>query len=219
MNTAAIIIYIATASLFGIVIYNILKSIEYATCIIRHQIPFVPSSRILRRAVVTVINKYYPGMKSACDIGAGYGGMARTIARRCDMDVTAVENMPITYFILKITNLFARPRLNVVRMDAFKYIKSGERFDIGIAYLGPGTNDRLADLLDNFSVLITLDAPISTLCPTRVINPGRGFTRYGGKKFPHRLFIYERAAAKTGYLAAAALPQDFQSGNLQRTAI
>lgn len=77
--------------------------------------------------------------------------------------------------------------------DAFDYLKKNkQKFDVGVAYLGPGVNDRLLDVLDRFGVLIVLDVPITGKKPFRVIELGGGSTRYGRLKFPHKLFIYKK---------------------------
>lgn len=164
---------------------------EYMWCVFHGQIPFVNSSKYLRRALVTEIEKHFPNATGACDIGAGYGGLARYIARHTNMSVVALENMPITITIARIINWFTRSRVQIIKCDAFEYLKSSPHFDIGVAYLGPTVNHRLAKYMDKFDAIITFDVPIDGLKPTRVIDVGHGATRYGRHKYPHKLFVYD----------------------------
>ena len=177
------------------ILYKIIQNIERALCVFRfHQIPFVPSADALRRAVVNEIRAHYPNAKTVMEIGAGYGGLARKIARGTNMTVYAVENMPFSFAVLRIFNHILRVHNCIaVHADAFKYIRKMRRhIDIGIAYLGPGINDKLQPYAKKFRVLITLDAPIRGLKPTRIVDLSRyGATRWNGVIYPHKLFIYE----------------------------
>ena len=133
-------------------------------------------------------NKKYKNVHSVCEIGAGYGVLARYVARKCDVSVTALENVWFTYFIASICRIL--PGGNKVRnvcADAFEYLK-GENvhFNIGIAYLCPEVNDCLMDFMDKFDVLILLDFPTSGVAPVRVVDVGHGFTRFNNKKYPHQ---------------------------------
>ena len=179
--------------LFGLVAYIWIKSLEYLWCIfVLHQIPFVASDRLLRRATVQVINQYCPDVKTVCEIGSGYGGLARFVARRCGADVVALENMPFTNFVARMGSFLpGGGRVQNIRADAFKYLGQGKSFDVGVAYLGPVVNARLVDVMSCFKILIVLDVPIPYVEPTAVIDVGRGFTRYGRLKFPHKLFVYK----------------------------
>ena len=182
----AAVCFITLVELF-VVIYGI----EYIWCVFHNQIPCVSSSKYLRRALVAEIRKHFPNATSMCDIGAGYGGLGRYVARHADMTVVALENMPFTIFVARVINLFARKRINIIDCDAFKYLESSPRFDIGVAYLGPGVNNRLGDYRSHFDAIITFDVPIDKLSPTRVIDVGHGVTHYGRHKFPHKLFVYD----------------------------
>jgi SAM-dependent methyltransferase len=180
--------------LIGVVLYIWIKSLEYLWCIfVLHQIPFVASDRILRRATVQVINRFCPNVKTVCEIGSGYGGLARFVARKCGAYVVALENMPFTCFVAKIGALLPGDgRVKNIREDAFKYLKNGgQSFDVGVAYLGPVVNARLVGVMPCFKILIVLDVPIPYVEPVAVIDVGRGFTRYGRLKFPHKLFVYK----------------------------
>lgn len=179
-----------------LIVYLILFCFEYNISIVRGNIPFVASNRHHRRAVANEINTHYPTMQTACDVGSGYGGMSRYIARKCKINVVGLENMPVTAGISKIGDLFSRTRAKTIWCDAFGYLDTCDGFDIGIAYMGPGVNDIIGKYRNKFRVIITLDVPIKNMRATRTIELGHGYTTYGrmlGRhyKFPHKLFIYE----------------------------
>ncbi len=186
-----IIFYIFTTVLTVFVVYLFIDSTELVISRIRHKIPLVPSTKGLRRAVVDEIQTHYPQMRTACDIGSGYGGMARMIARKCDMDVLALENMPFAALVSRVTDRITRTRSKTVWCDAFEYLADCDGVDIAVAYMGPGFNEELYKYADKFQVLITMVIPAEGLTPTRVITLPHGYTRYGGKKYPHKLFVYE----------------------------
>ncbi len=185
------VIIIATLLIALVELYIFISAGEYMWCIIHNQIPFVASSKYLRRAVVTEIQRHFPHATSVVDIGSGYGGLARHIAKNCDMTVVALENMPFTIMIARIMNFITRSRVKIIKCDAFEYLKSSPHFNIGVAYLGPNVNPRLKEYTKQFDVIITLDVPIEKLKPTRVIDVGHGCTHYGRHKFPHKLFVYD----------------------------
>lgn len=176
------------------IVYLIMVCFEYNVCMIRHKIPFAASNRRHRRAVVNEINTHYTHMKTVCDIGSGYGGMSRYVARHCKMHVVGLENMPVTALIAKIGDIGCG-RAKTVWCDAFKYLDACDGFDIGIAYMGPSVNSMIGKYKNKFRVIITLDVPISGMRPTRIIELGHGCTTYGRignrQNFPHKLFIYE----------------------------
>ena len=190
-NIALVILIAFVVGIALLELYLLFSMTEYIWCVFHNQIPFVASARPLRRAVVDAINKYYPNATSIVDIGAGYGGLARHIARNCDATVVALENMPFTITVSRVFNSITRSRVQIIKCDAFEYLKSSPRFDIGIAYLGPNVNPRLIKYTKQFNMLITLDVPIAGLHPVHTVNVGHGFTRYGRHKFPHKLFIYD----------------------------
>ena len=176
------------------IVYLIMFCFEYNMCMIRHQIPFAASNQRHRRAVSDEINTHYANMKTVCDIGSGYGGLARYIARHSKMRVIGLENMPMTALIAKVGCIFC-PRAKTVWCDAFQYLDTCDGFDIGIAYMGPGVNNMIGKYKNKFRVIITLDVPIENMRPTRTVEIGHGCTTYGRlghrRKFPHKLFIYE----------------------------
>ncbi|MDR1027471.1 MAG: hypothetical protein LBL46_03590 [Rickettsiales bacterium] len=184
----AVLIYAITIATAVWVGYMFLRNAELAACRIRRQIPLVPSARALRDAVIKEIRENFPKMKTAVDIGSGFGGLARRIARECDLRVEALENMPFAALVSR-----ARDNKNcrTIWCDAFGRIAESDGYDIAVAYLGPGVNGRLAGLAKKFRVLITLAVPVPGLTPTRVVDIGHGATRYGRNLYPHKLFIYE----------------------------
>lgn len=186
-----VLAYLITILIFIGELYIIVYGAEYFWCVFHHQIPYVASSKYLRRAVAADINKNFPDATSVCDIGAGYGGLARHIARNCDVSVVALENMPFTITVARIMNWLTRSRVKIIKCDAFEYLKSSPRFSIGVAYLGPNVNYRLAEYKKQFDAIITFDVPIEKLKPARIINVGHGATRYGRARYPHKLFIYD----------------------------
>ena len=186
----AIAFFIAFSIFIG-EIFLVISAIEYLWCTTHRQIPFVASSTHLRCALVTEIEKHYPNATSLCDIGAGYGGLARFVARNRDMTVVALENMPFTITVARAMNLITRSHVKIIKCDAFSYLESAAHFDIGVAYLGPAVNHRLAEYRNAFDTIITFDVPIDGLRPTRTIDVGHGSTHYGRRKYPHKLFVYD----------------------------
>ena len=189
-----IVVRLAVILMFVSIVWLVCSHIEYVRCaFFCRQIPFVPSAAVLRRAVASEICRKYPNAKTVCDIGAGYGGLARYIARKTGADVVALENMPWTFFVARVLNFFSRTKVHNIRCDAFEYLdKYQGKFDIGVAYLGPGVNDRLVAVMGRFDVLIVLDVPIPGVNPLYVVDVGHGCTRYGRRKFPHKLFVYKK---------------------------
>jgi len=186
-----IIFYTFTAVITIFVVYMFIASIELVISRIRHKIPLVPSTHGLRCAVINEIQAHYPQMRTACDIGSGYGGLARQIARKCSMDVVGLENMPFAAMVSKATDRITRAHNTTIWCDAFEYLKKCDGVDIAVAYMGPGFNEQLYKYADKFHVLITLVIPADGLTPTRIITLPHGYTRYGGKKYPHKLFVYD----------------------------
>ena len=180
--------------LAGVEFYLLFRVVEHWWCLIlKKQIPYMASDKKLRNAVVQYIKKSCLKKPSVCEIGAGYGWLARCVAKKCGASVVALENMPFTFWVAKILQaLSGNKSVQWVRCDAFRFLGNcNKKFDVGVAYLGPGVNDRLGDYLWCFDVLIVLDVPIANVKPFDVVDVGGGFTRYGRLKFPHKLFIYK----------------------------
>ncbi len=165
---------------------------EYLWCVlVKHQAPCVTSSGNLKRATVSAIRQFYPNTKRIIEIGSGHGGLARYVARRVDASVVGVENMPFAVMISKIGDWFCLARSKTIWVDAFEYLnKTSEKFDVAIAYLGPKLTPQIKNYSKKIKVLIAMDFEIPKLTPVRVIDLGGSIT-YGGKKYPHKLFIYE----------------------------
>ena len=176
-------------------IYWMIRILE-CVCAVRYkqQIPFVATNKKMRRAVIDEINKNYSKYKTLCEIGSGYGGLARAISRKCKMHVCACENMPFTYMVARVADfVFCACNVKTLYVDAFEYLaKFDGVFDVAVAYLGPVVNDKLVDYMNKFRVLILIDVPLSNVAPVRIVNLGPGYTSYGRNKYPHKLFIYEK---------------------------
>lgn len=191
-----VILYILTAVITVFVVYMFIDSVEQVICHVRRKIPLVPSTWRLRRAVVNEIRMNFPNMHTVIDIGSGYGGLARLIARRCKMDVVGVENMPFAATVSKIKDCITFSRNKTIWCDAFKYLENCDGIDIGVAYMGPGFNEELYKYADKFQVLITLVMPADGMDATRIVTLPRGHTRYGRHLYPHKLYIYDMRNAK-----------------------
>ncbi len=191
MSWMNLFLYMLVAIVTIFVVYLFVKNIELAICAGRRNVPFVPSANIMRRAVADEIRTHYPNAKTVCDIGSGYGGLTRHVARDVGIKCVGLENMPFTAAVGYILDCISGTDSKTIWCDAFRYLDSGVRFDIGVAYLGPWVNNGLTAFSKNFDVLITLDVPVARLTPVRVIDIEHGYTRYGRTKYPHKLFVYE----------------------------
>ena len=183
---------LAAAIIFDV--YLCFKLFEYVYCAnIRHQPPLVASNNYERRLVIEQIKNKYSTAKNICEIGSGFGGLARAIARNTPANVYALENMPFSAFISKIADRLSFCKNNkTIWCDAFAYLDNTDlKFDIAIAYFGPTATPMIQKYKDKIKVLISLDFEIKKLKPKHVIDMGRGYTIYKGIKYPHRLFIYE----------------------------
>lgn len=175
-------------------IYIIVKFFEYVWCAnIRHQPPSVASNDYERRLVIEQIKTKYPKAKNICEIGSGFGGLARTIARNTKANVYALENMPFAAFVSKTVDKLSCCKNNkTIWCDAFAFLDNTYmKFDVAIAYLGPTVTQMIKKYKDKIKVVISLDFEIKNIKPKHVIDMGYGNTVYKGIKYPHRLFIYE----------------------------
>lgn len=190
-----LLMYILLIALVIFDIYLGVKFLEYVYCAnIKHQPPLVASAACLRRNTVEQIVKYYNKSKNICEIGSGFGGLARAVAKQTKANVYALENMPFSAFVSKICDFIVGCKNNhTVRCDAFEYLdKTNKKFDVAIAYLGPIATPRIQQYKNKIRVLISLDFAIKNLKPTRVIDLSQeGYTVYKKIKYPHRLFVYE----------------------------
>lgn len=180
-------------------VHVFLKVFDCFVCHAKKQIPFVPSGKRMRRALVAEIQKHYPQYKTAVDIGAGDCGLARLIARDCNMHVTAIENTALSITLARIKNyIHSAKNVKLVTADAFEYLaKTRKKYDIGIAYLGPSVNGNLINVAGQFRVLITLAVPIPGIKPTRVLKRVGGCTTYGRKWYVNNIYVYETPLKKS----------------------
>ena len=188
-----VIFYIFIGLIVCFELYLAIKFIEYFYCAcIMNQPPNVDTPKKTRQKIIEQINTYYKNAKTVCDIGSGYGNLARYIQRHTKTKVFALENMAFSAFVSKVIDLFYFGKTKTIWCDAYKYLdKTNKVFDIGIAYLGPIHVQKLKKYKKKVHVLICLDFKLNNIKPVRVIDAGRGYTRYNNKKYPHKLFIYE----------------------------
>jgi 16S rRNA A1518/A1519 N6-dimethyltransferase RsmA/KsgA/DIM1 with predicted DNA glycosylase/AP lyase activity len=157
-----------------------------------NQPPLVGSNNSLRRLVINQIKIYYGNAKNICEIGSGFGGLARDIANNTNANVYALENMPFTAGVSKFFDFITGARSKTIWCDAFDWLNNTDKIiDVAVAYLGPSFTKKLLKYKRKIRVIISLDFEIKNMKPTRVINLGYGYTLYNHKKYPHRVFIYE----------------------------
>lgn len=194
MSFISTTIYMVLGTVILVDIYLIVKFIEYVYCAnIRHQPPFVPSPNKLRHLVVQEIALNYPDAKNICELGSGFGGLARMIAQKQQANVYALENMPFSVFISKLCDFLTGCKNNkTIHCDIFDYLeKTNIHFDIAIAYLSPSMTPRIQKYRKKIDVLISLDFEIPGITPKRIIELKHGYTIYNKIKYPHRLLVYE----------------------------
>lgn len=187
------LIYVLVAVVACVTVYYGVKFIEYSwNVIVSKKPPFVPAIDTERAAVVQQINLYYPHAKTVLELGSGYGGLARYIARNTNACVIGVERMPATALISWGLDKLYRANSRTVWGDVFQYLENmGGRADIAVAYMGPNVTSGLIAYSKKFDVLISVDFAVPKIKPRRVIDVCNGYTRYAGKKYPHRLYVYE----------------------------
>lgn len=175
--------------LFLFVIFDIIVlviGIEQLICFTKNMAPEVPSSSKLRTSVVKQIPIEFPNVKTIVDIGSGWGGMARLIAKsNPDAKVIGLEIMPSPFVYSKIRGVFIK-NLKFVFGNAFKYFaKSDEKFDVGIAYLLTPEMKNVENFLSRFAVLFALDFPLPDIEPAKKIKLHRD--SFG----QHYLYVYK----------------------------
>lgn len=187
------LIYVLVVVVACVTVYYGVKFIEYSwNVIVSKKPPFVPAIDTERAAVVQQINLYYPHAKTVLELGSGYGGLARYIARNTSAHVIGVERMPATALISWGLDKLYRANSRTVWGDVFQYLENmGGRADVAVAYMGPEVTAGLVRYANKFNVLISVDFEIPERKPVRVVDVCDGCTRYQGKKYPHRLYVYE----------------------------
>jgi len=155
------------------------------------QAPEIPSGSKLRAAIVKEIRSYYKNAKTAIDIGACYGGMARYVAQSFPkMQVHGVEKMPVPYLISRVLKFFRGPEnMHLHFGDGIRFLKKSEKFDIGITWLLSCMMGRVETVSDRVGVLLVLDFPMPNRKPTRVVELHTSMLLRRG--FKHKLYIYE----------------------------
>jgi hypothetical protein len=105
----------------------------------------VPTSRAVREAVLGLVPPESKG--TAYELGAGWGGLARALARRCPgLSVTAVEASFVPWAFAALVQRVQRvPNLRVVRGDFYAH-PLGEA-DLMVCYLFTGAMSSLASRL------------------------------------------------------------------------
>ncbi len=188
-----VLVYIIFAVVACVTVYYGVKFIEYSwNVIVSKKPPFVPANKAECAAVVQQINAFYPCANTVLELGSGYGGLARYIARNTSAHVVGVERMPASAFISWVSDKLHRVNSRTVWGDVFGYLKNmGGRVDIAVAYMGPKVTPVLADYSNKFDVLISVDFAVPEITPVRVVDVCDGYTWYAGKKYPHRLYVYE----------------------------
>jgi hypothetical protein len=150
----------------------------------------IPSAKPLRIAVARQIKKYYSNAETILDIGSGWGGMSRFLARQFpDKKVTGIELMLMPFTYSKITNwICCVGNVRFVRANAFKFLRKSENnFDIGVAYLLTPAMAELSDFHDKLGAVLALDFPFPNIKPTRKIN-----LHYKDCLGEHWLYVYEK---------------------------
>ena len=184
-----ILVYIFAIAFF----FYVLFIIEQAyTVFFRRQVPFVPSNGKLRKLVIREIKNNYQNAKLICEVGSGFGGFARSVARNTNAKVFALENMPYKVLFSKILDWLSGCNNKTIWCDAYKYLgDTKQKFDIAVAYLTPADVTRLLKYKNKIKVLISLDFEIDNMQPNKIISGAYGYTYLNGKKYPHKAYVYE----------------------------
>ena len=111
--------------------------------------PQLPSQRQLRNAAVEQIRANYHNMRTVIDIGSGWGGLCRRVAREFpNMRVTGVELMPLTFIWSRVAKAILGPRnCRFVFGDVIKYLMSSRTPRSGDP--GSGRNRGLDNVQNN----------------------------------------------------------------------
>ncbi|HEY8022998.1 MAG TPA: class I SAM-dependent methyltransferase [Burkholderiaceae bacterium] len=100
----------------------------------RTQVPFYPSGRAARAAVMALLPAE-PGLR-VVDIGSGFGGMVFHLARnRPDCCILGVELAPLPCYISKLIALLKQSKGRILRRDYLSLNLAD--YDVVFAYLSP----------------------------------------------------------------------------------
>lgn len=108
----------------------------------------VPSSGLVRKEILKLINNRCSGCKSAIEAGAGWGTLlfpASKTLPHCSF--MAFENSPIPYLFITIKKAYLKSRnIEVSRVNFYKASFNGA--DLVLCYLFPGGMEKLKPLLE-----------------------------------------------------------------------
>ncbi|KXK27479.1 MAG: Methyltransferase domain protein [candidate division WS6 bacterium OLB20] len=102
--------------------------------------PYYPSSRKFRDGLVEAVNENGNTLRIA-ELGAGDGRVAFALAKEGHR-VDAFEINPFLTLIMRMRNLFAANKINIIR-DDFLHHDFGE-YDVFITYLYPAVMQKIA---------------------------------------------------------------------------
>jgi len=168
MNTVIIVLLIAIQLLICLVLFAI------GTELLLHRIfrksPSLASGNKLRDAVIQQILCDSPNAKTIIDIGSGWGGLTREIARKfSNAQVFGAELFPMPYLYSWLRSIFFK-NTKFIYGDAFKLLKNtNQNFDIGITYLLPEQMAEVRPFMKRFKTLIAIDFPLPDVVPSRKI--------------------------------------------------
>lgn len=175
----------------ALIVYEIFLVQQIYCSYFHKQVPLVPSSRNNRKFIIREIKENYKNAKYICEIGSGLGGLSRKIARNTNAKVIGIENMYLNVVVSKIFDFLSMTTSETVLCDAFEFLdKTKIHFDVAVAFMGPIETNFIAKYKNKIDVLISIDFELKNLKPNKVINTGAGYTLFNGKKYPHRLYIY-----------------------------
>ena len=174
--------YIVLLVVFDIIILT--YGVEQIVKAIRKLPPPVPSVKKLRDSVVKQIMIEIPDAKTILDVGSGWGGMTRRIAKEFPCaKVSGVEIMPTPYVYSIIMGAFFK-NIKYFFGDAYKFLKN-KKFDVGVAYLLTSAMKNVEKYKSNFKFLFILDFPLPKTSPYKKIKLHKDFLGQ------HWLYVYK----------------------------
>ncbi|MCL1892502.1 MAG: class I SAM-dependent methyltransferase [Alphaproteobacteria bacterium] len=180
--TLIVLLYLICLVLFAI-------GVEQVFHLILGKAPSLASQNKLREAALQQIARDSSDAKTIIDIGSGWGGLAREIARRFpNARVYGAELFPMPYLYSKLRGIFFK-NTKFVLGNAFKFMKN-QNFDIGITYLLPEQMAQVQEYHKHFKMLIVIDFPLPDAQPVRKIKLHRDILGQ------HWIFVYDLRDAK-----------------------